>query len=87
MLAETFGLNAQDMVVDLGCGTGQLTLPIAHRVRAVIGMDPEPDMLRRARHCRWIGCPPQISGLRSPSSFAEPWAHRSGSPNPSMSRS
>lgn len=50
MLAETFGLNAQDMVVDVGCGTGQLTLPIAHRVRAVIGMDPEPDMLRRARH-------------------------------------
>jgi SAM-dependent methyltransferase len=49
MLAETFGLNAQDMVVDVGCGTGQLTLPIARRVRAVIGMDPEPDMLRRAR--------------------------------------
>jgi ubiquinone/menaquinone biosynthesis C-methylase UbiE len=46
MLAETFGLNAQDMVVDIGCGTGQLTLPIAHRVRAVFGMDPEPDMLR-----------------------------------------
>jgi SAM-dependent methyltransferase len=49
MLAETFGLNDQDMVVDVGCGTGQLTLPLARRVRAVIGMDPEPDMLRRAR--------------------------------------
>jgi SAM-dependent methyltransferase len=34
MLAETFGLNAQDMVIDVGCGTGQLTLPIAHRSSA-----------------------------------------------------
>jgi len=46
VLAEAFGLTAQDMVVDVGCGTGQLTLPIARRVRAVIGVDPEPDMLR-----------------------------------------
>lgn len=36
-------------VVDLGCGTGQLSLPLAARVRAVIGMDPEPDMLALAR--------------------------------------
>ncbi|HEX4398474.1 MAG TPA: class I SAM-dependent methyltransferase, partial [Trebonia sp.] len=49
MLAEALGLDAQDVVVDVGCGTGQLTVPIARRVRAVIGMDPEPDMLRRAR--------------------------------------
>jgi SAM-dependent methyltransferase len=46
---DAFGLNARDVVVDLGCGTGQLTLPIAGRVRAVIGMDPERDMLARAR--------------------------------------
>jgi len=49
VLVEAFGLSAQDMVVDLGCGTGQLTLPVARRVRAVAGMDPEPDMLRHAR--------------------------------------
>lgn len=48
VLADAFKLNAQDLVVDLGCGTGQLALPIAGRVRAVVGMDPEPDMLRRA---------------------------------------
>jgi len=48
-LAGAFGLNRQDVVVDLGCGTGQLTLPMARRVRAVVGVDPEPDMLRRAR--------------------------------------
>ena len=48
-IADAFGLSARDLVVDLGCGTGQLTLPISRRVRAVVGMDPEPDMLRRAR--------------------------------------
>src|SRR6266566_2671641 len=49
-LADTFKLSAaDDLVVDLGCGTGQLTLPLAGRVRAAIGMDPEPDMLAQAR--------------------------------------
>jgi SAM-dependent methyltransferase len=50
VLVDAFGLTARDVVVDLGCGTGQLTLPLARRVRAVVGVDPEPDMLRRARH-------------------------------------
>jgi SAM-dependent methyltransferase len=48
-LTDAFRLTAQDMVADLGCGTGQLTLPVADRVRAVVGIDPEPDMLMRAR--------------------------------------
>jgi ubiquinone/menaquinone biosynthesis C-methylase UbiE len=48
-LAGAFGLAGDDIVIDLGCGTGQLTLPIARRVRAVAGVDPEPDMLARAR--------------------------------------
>src|SRR5258708_11872201 len=62
-LIDAFGLNGQDVVVDLGCGTGQLTLPPARRVRAVVGGDPQPDMLRRAPqgaqdldgpHLRWV---------------------------------
>jgi ubiquinone/menaquinone biosynthesis C-methylase UbiE len=48
-LAGTFGLTSDDIVIDLGCGTGQLTLPLAARVRAVAGVDPEPDMLAHAR--------------------------------------
>jgi SAM-dependent methyltransferase len=48
-LRSAFDLTGQDVVVDLGCGTGQLTLPMAARVRAVVGIDPEPDMLQRAR--------------------------------------
>ncbi|MEU9918693.1 methyltransferase domain-containing protein [Streptomyces sp. NPDC051001] len=38
-----------DVVLDVGCGTGQLALPFASRVRSVTGMDPETDMLRLAR--------------------------------------
>jgi ubiquinone/menaquinone biosynthesis C-methylase UbiE len=49
VLMDAFQLSSRDLVVDLGCGTGQLTLPVAAKVRAVIGVDPEPDMLIRAR--------------------------------------
>ncbi|MFG3682635.1 class I SAM-dependent methyltransferase [Micromonospora chalcea] len=48
-LAATFRLDGDDTVVDLGCGTGQLSLPLADRVGTVIGVDPEPDMLAIAR--------------------------------------
>ncbi|MFJ8689646.1 class I SAM-dependent methyltransferase [Micromonospora wenchangensis] len=48
-LVEAFGLGTGDTVVDLGCGTGQLSLPLAARVGAVVGVDPEPDMLALAR--------------------------------------
>jgi ubiquinone/menaquinone biosynthesis C-methylase UbiE len=48
-IAEVFQLTGDDIAVDLGCGTGQLTVPLAGRVRAAVGVDPEPDMLRRAR--------------------------------------
>jgi SAM-dependent methyltransferase len=47
-LQAAFALDADDIVLDLGCGTGQLALPLAARVRSVVGMDPEPDMLRLA---------------------------------------
>jgi SAM-dependent methyltransferase len=48
-LVRACGLTGDDIALDLGCGTGQLAVPIAARVRAVIGMDPEPDMLVHAR--------------------------------------
>jgi SAM-dependent methyltransferase len=49
LLARALGLGPADVVADVGCGTGQLTLPLAGQVRAVAGMDPEPDMLALAR--------------------------------------
>jgi len=47
-LQTVFQLDGTDVVLDLGCGTGQLAIPLAERVRSVVGMDPEPDMLRLA---------------------------------------
>jgi trans-aconitate methyltransferase len=49
-IAERFSLTHNDIAIDLGCGTGQLTRPLATKARAVVGIDPEPDMLARARH-------------------------------------
>lgn len=48
-ITERFSLTHNDIAIDLGCGTGQLTRPLAVKARTVIGIDPEPDMLARAR--------------------------------------
>ncbi|MGW5686930.1 class I SAM-dependent methyltransferase [Nonomuraea sp. NPDC003754] len=46
-----FGLDGSGRLLDLGCGTGQLTIPLAGHVTEAVGMDPEPDMLTEAaRH-------------------------------------
>jgi ubiquinone/menaquinone biosynthesis C-methylase UbiE len=47
-LVEDLGLTADSTVLDLGCGTGLLTVPLGERVRLAVGADPEPDMLRHA---------------------------------------
>ncbi|MEV4147273.1 class I SAM-dependent methyltransferase [Amycolatopsis sp. NPDC049691] len=49
VLTTSFALTGEDVVLDLGCGTGQLTRVLAPRVGAVLGMDPEPAMLAQAR--------------------------------------
>lgn len=38
-----------DDVIDVGCGTGRLSLAIAPTVRRVIGIDKNPDMVRLAK--------------------------------------
>lgn len=47
-LARALGLGSADVAADVGCGTGQLTIPLAGHVRAVAGLDPEPAMLALA---------------------------------------
>jgi SAM-dependent methyltransferase len=49
LLVEALGLPRDASVLDLGCGTGQLTVPLADRYDRVIGADPSPDMLALAR--------------------------------------
>lgn len=48
-LVEVLGLDAGSRVLDLGCGPGTLTLPLARRVGVAVGADPEPDMLALGR--------------------------------------
>jgi ubiquinone/menaquinone biosynthesis C-methylase UbiE len=50
-------------LLDLGCGTGRVSLPIAHHFAEVVGLDPEPAMIEAGRreaarlgvgHMRWM---------------------------------
>ena len=48
-IAERTGLDADDHVLDLGCGPGQLGIAFAQLARArVTAMDPEPEMIAAA---------------------------------------
>lgn len=46
---ESFGLDGTGRLLDLGCGTGQLLVPLARYVKTAVGMDPEPEMLAEAK--------------------------------------
>jgi ubiquinone/menaquinone biosynthesis C-methylase UbiE len=48
-LAAALDLEVGSRVLDVGCGTGQLTIPLCAGIRAALGVDVEPDMLRFAR--------------------------------------
>ena len=48
-LAGSLGLVESDVVVDLGCGTGQLAVPLRPCCAAVLAVDPEAGMLAGLR--------------------------------------
>jgi len=48
-IVSRLALSARDRVLDLGCGTGQVAVPLAARVGVVFALDPEPDMLTELR--------------------------------------
>lgn len=49
LLTQFAGIARPRLVVDLGCGTGQSTLLWAGRADEVVGVEPNPAMLRMAR--------------------------------------
>jgi ubiquinone/menaquinone biosynthesis C-methylase UbiE len=46
---ERVGIKTGDAVMDLGCGPGLLAIPFAQAGMAVLGIDPEPEMLIAAK--------------------------------------
>ena len=48
-LVEVLAPQPGERVLDLGCGSGELTQEIARRGAAVVGLDASPEMLARAR--------------------------------------
>jgi ubiquinone/menaquinone biosynthesis C-methylase UbiE len=48
VLVRALRLDGGDVAADVGCGTGQLAIPLAGRLRAVVGVDPEPALLALA---------------------------------------
>ena len=48
-LVDVLAPELGELVLDLGCGSGELTQEIAHRGASVIGLDASADMLIKAR--------------------------------------
>lgn len=47
-IVEHYHLAGQGRLLDLGCGTGEITIPLAPHFKEAIGLDPEEEMLNEA---------------------------------------
>ncbi|RDY72624.1 class I SAM-dependent methyltransferase [Halobacillus trueperi] len=48
-LVEEFSLNGEQNLLDLGCGTGQLTIRFSDWTNKIVGIDTEPEMINEAK--------------------------------------
>lgn len=67
MLAAQVGLDAGRRAIDIGCGTGQLTLPLARHAGTVVAIDPVAGMLAHGREAARAARLANISWLRGDS--------------------
>ena len=66
-LAASRGLDGTQRVLDIGCGTGQITIPLAHHARAVVAIDPVAEMLAGGRQAAEAAGVGNITWLRGDS--------------------
>src|ERR1700690_900347 len=50
-IAKEYKLKGNGYLLDLGCGTGQLAIPLAKYFKNVYAIDPEAEMLAEGRRC------------------------------------
>jgi SAM-dependent methyltransferase len=62
-IANALDLDGTGTLLDVGCGPGSLALPLADRYARVIGLDPDPGMLREAERLAAAAHPP-ITNVR-----------------------
>lgn len=62
-LRKEFKLDRTGNLLDVGCGTGQISIPLAKNFKKVVGLDSEQEMLNeaakeaekvRARNIKWV---------------------------------
>jgi len=47
-VADRYALDGTRRLLDIGCGTGQLTIPLSFYFQEAVGLDPDPHMLVEA---------------------------------------
>lgn len=53
LIEDAFGLDGTGTLLDAGCGTGKLALPLSKHFETVVALDPDEGMLRELeRRCR-----------------------------------
>jgi ubiquinone/menaquinone biosynthesis C-methylase UbiE len=67
-LAAKTGLDGTQRVLDIGCGTGQMTIPLARHAHAILAIDPVADMLARGREAAQAAGAGNITWLQGDSS-------------------
>jgi ubiquinone/menaquinone biosynthesis C-methylase UbiE len=50
-LIEELAKKLDGQIVDLACGTGRITIPLADKGHKIIGVDLNEGMLKRAKDC------------------------------------
>ena len=48
LIRNAFRLDGRGRLLDLGCGTGHIAVPLSRHFEETVGMDPEPEMLAEA---------------------------------------